>query len=100
MSGLEGLEGRIGGFYEIVEILQWPRTQIHNRLRREGEKSGLWSPGELPRPFMRVHATPLFDLEEYYLFIQSPAYREHANYPGEFVASEIQRKRTISEWGL
>ena len=74
---LSTLEGRIGGFYEIVEILQWPRTQVSNRMRREAQRTPVWVSGQLPRPLFRIHATPIFDLVQYYEFISGAAYEEH-----------------------
>lgn len=88
MDDLNYLEGRIGGFAEYVEILGWPRTQVNNRLKREADRSELWLPGQLPRPFMRVRATPLFDLDLIRQYVASPQYKEHEPY---YVIQEITR---------
>jgi hypothetical protein len=86
MDDLSYLGDRIGGFAEYVEILAWPRTQVHNRLKRERERSEFWIPGQLPRPFMRVTATPLFDLDEIRRYVASPQFKEHEPY---YVIQEI-----------
>lgn len=82
MDDLSLLQDRIGGFQEIVKALAWPPTQVHNRYRRERERSDIWVPGDLPRPFMRIAASPLFDMEEIYRYIASPAFKAHSPYPG------------------
>jgi hypothetical protein len=82
VEDLSLLEGRIGGFYEVVELLQWPRTQVHNRLVRERRKSSIWVPGQLPRPVFRIHATPVFDLDMYRQYIHGASFDEHNFYYG------------------
>jgi hypothetical protein len=79
---IRDFENRIGGFFEVVDILNKPRTQVHNRLVRERRRTEIWIPGQLPRPFMRIHATPLFDMEEYEEFIRSAAWTEHVRWKG------------------
>jgi len=82
MEDLSILQDRIGGFYEIVDLLQWPRTQVHNRLSRERRKSDIWVPGHLPRPVFRIHATPIFDLQQYWEFLYGAGYRDHQHWLG------------------
>ena len=81
MSELSQYADRIVGFAEYADLLAWPRTQVANRLKRERERSEFWVPGQIPRPFVKIRATTLYDLEEIYAFLASPEFKEHNPYP-------------------